>query len=1624
MHIDNPGRRPARMRRRLLGVAAGLIGASVLAVPAQADFPYNPVTPGDYNPHDYKLPATVSPMNLHDEYRYAATPENSPASATNNAKADELCGIRGSSVVDMNASQPVSTGSCIAAATPVRTAYQVSTGRPDVVIAVLDSGIEWNDAGQMFNLRRKVHLNQGELPAPWIDPNMTSLDPAVGTVAANSPSASSCQTLANKVAGTTVTTVYENPGGVYDLFGNHAFNVTDYACDPRVKAVMSDPRRVGPTGMLTPQDLILAFGNCKITDHAIDATTGCPSGQHFDNDGNGYANDIAGWNFVDNNNDPFDDVQYAHGTGEARDSNGEAQSATTNGDLGACANCEVLPLRVGESFIADVNRFALAALYATDQGVDVIQEALGTLNNSTIARQAIEYAYRHGTTVIASAADEAAEHHNLPGALPDTIVVNSVTKYSTETEDPHSYLQFNGCTNFGSRIVVAVESTSCSSDATGRAGGIAGLIYSAALNAHETGTLAASTDPGCRRPDGSACVVTPNEVRQLMGSGNVAGTIPQTGSATGSTGTAPADEGLGGQADDIDFGQPGAEGSCQPAPTPNCTDPNHGNAFAWNPDQNGGLTSLPGTHRYPATKGWDEFYGYGRLNAYNAVNAVAHATIPPEANITSPDWFQQIDPAGRTLEVDGHTFARGQAYTCELDVAPGGEPNNAMAPSGDFTQVSGGFCDGSTTHTDPYDGALGSISLAALKSSFPANVSGFNGNENGGIAQTSNGRPNTLPYAFTVRVVVHVAPDAGAGTPAMTGEDRRQMFLHRDQDTINSHFPMDLHTDGASSPLLVDLEGSNRNDLVVATSDGVIHAYRPDGSEAPGWPVHTEPLPFPGAGAHALASGEITTDHYAAILGGVAAADLFHDGRIDIVADDNQGNVYAWDPTGQLVFHQTSNPAFSGAMQGDENFVRKGHDDRTEHGFFASPVVADLGGSGQESDIVVPGEDRHLYAWRVWPGPAAAVPGFPVEVYDHSKAHVDDPTTGHLTFNPNASAGEDQGKIVDTPAIAYLDGPGKPPSIVVGTNEEYVACPTTTATCDEGPANYGLSNPSLAAVSASGLLAAANSRLYVINHDGNANAAGAYRAGWPVKVGIVTAGLLPDVAEGVTGPPVAATTTCTYSQGGSTPNPQTEPVIGAQSYAGPAYLFNAAGQSCLGTSSVPSTTNPSGATVDNALATDAGQGVKTDTPVFPSVGNPAFGNVAGQIDYMSPGSGLIRALDAAANEYQAGGQDFLAAWNPATGQFQAGFPSPVNDLSFLTGPAVGDVLAPSPVAGTDTEQMVGGTASLDLQALDTSGAIPGQPASAAWPKLTGDWTVATPAIGTFGTLDTDAAAHKVVVSVTRSGTLTVYSTPASACAAASWPRYHHDNANSGLYEKDAVDPGVPINAAVSGATLTFLAPGNDLLCGRADHYQLATSASPITPENFASAQPIANPPAPQIAGTPESITLPAGTQRYVAVRAVDGQGNIGLPASVDTAVPAPAGGTPGSGPLVSPSGPGTPLTLSPVTAPPPKKAGGVAGLSFLGLPPSSRCLSKRSFVIHLRAPAGQRLARVQVYVNRRLVRVLAGRRLTAPVDLRGLPRGRFEVRIVARTTGGRTLTSARHYHTCTPKRKARHRKTA
>ena len=86
-----------------------------------------------------------------------------------------------------------------------------------------------------------------------------------------------------------------------------------------------------------------------------------------------------------------------------------------------------------------------------------------------------------------------------------------------------------------------------------------------------------------------------------------------------------------------------------------------------------------------------------------------------------------------------------------------------------------------------------------------------------------------------------------------------------------------------------------------------------------------------------------------------------------------------------------------------------------------------------------------------------------------------------------------------------------------------------------------------------------------------------------------------------------------------------------------------------------------------------------------------------------------------------------------------------------------------------------------------------------------------------------------------------------------------------------------------------------------------------------------------------------------------------------------------------------------------------------------RCLSRRSFKIRLKEPRGDALRSAEVFLDGKRIQVRRGERLTAPINLRGLPKGRYTVKIVAKTVLGRTIQGKRRYRTCATKRRGSNR---
>ena len=108
---------------------------------------------------------------------------------------------------------------------------------------------------------------------------------------------------------------------------------------------------------------------------------------------------------------------------------------------------------------------------------------------------------------------------------------------------------------------------------------------------------------------------------------------------------------------------------------------------------------------------------------------------------------------------------------------------------------------------------------------------------------------------------------------------------------------------------------------------------------------------------------------------------------------------------------------------------------------------------------------------------------------------------------------------------------------------------------------------------------------------------------------------------------------------------------------------------------------------------------------------------------------------------------------------------------------------------------------------------------------------------------------------------------------------------------------------------------------------------------------------------------------------------------------------------------------SDLVSPLPKAAPKLADI--VKLPPSPKgCASRRAFPIRLKEPLGDALKNAKITLGSKRLRVVrSGGRLRSVVDLRGLARGRYTLKIVAKTVRGRTISGTRKYRTCGKKKR-------
>ncbi len=150
------------------------------------------------------------------------------------------------------------------------------------------------------------------------------------------------------------------------------------------------------------------------------------AGDGIDNDGNGYIDDVYGWNFDSNNSDTLD-VQ-GHGTHVA----GTIAGVNNNiGVTGVAYDAQIMPVKVlGDDGKGSDESVLAGIYYAVDNGAKVINMSLSTGLLEAATRQdffeteygaVLEYASNHGVMVVMAAGNQGASWTGVyPGAIAHT----------------------------------------------------------------------------------------------------------------------------------------------------------------------------------------------------------------------------------------------------------------------------------------------------------------------------------------------------------------------------------------------------------------------------------------------------------------------------------------------------------------------------------------------------------------------------------------------------------------------------------------------------------------------------------------------------------------------------------------------------------------------------------------------------------------------------------------------------------------------------------------------------------------------------------------------------------------------------------------------------------------------------------------------------------------------------------------------------------------------------------------------------------------------------------------------------------------------------------------------------
>ena len=344
------------------------------------------------------------------------------------------------------------------------------------------------------------------------------------------------------------------------------------------------------------------------------------------------------------------------------------------------------------------------------------------------------------------------------------------------------------------------------------------------------------------------------------------------------------------------------------------------------------------------------------------------------------------------------------------------DADGAGTTQGDFTTLGNYYAGGASVADLDGDGSKEIVAAT------------FNSNQLFVFDKAGNvrsGFPIALPDAIWSSVAVGDV-DGDGHKELVFGSRGNKLYAFRDNGTElldGDSNPLTLGvfkvlgaSENNGTPALADLDGDGKLDIIYASSDGNLYAWRANGTSLPGFPVAVGStnssvavgyLDGPGDAQLDIvvapnnnsltvvrADGTIhpgfpvfpkTTNSYLRTPS-PALADMNNDGFLDIVCAGTNGGIYVFDHNGSLV--------------APWNNIR--YSTMTSLSSESSPVVADINGDGLP-DVIMGDETGNLSALAG--GTGALMPGFPIQL---------------------------EAEVKGTPAVCDCDGDGKTEIVVAG----------------------------------------------------------------------------------------------------------------------------------------------------------------------------------------------------------------------------------------------------------------------------------------------------------------------------------------------------------------------------------------------------------------------------------------------------------------------------------------------------------------------------------------------------------------------------------------------------------------